>query len=81
MAPSVGSTPQSRAYFKRSRNLFGLCLSLSLLTVDTRETNPFLLGDSSKLHHDEELKEAQVPDRFEQVLSQLRDFSAGTETH
>jgi hypothetical protein len=82
MAHLVESTQQLKAYCKRLRNLFGRpppLIPLLSLSLVGRETNPFVLGDSSKLHHDEELKEAQVPDRFEQVMCQLRDFSSGTE--
>lgn len=42
-----------------------------------RDANPFLLGDSSKLHHDDDLKEAKMPDRFEEVMSKLKDFYSG----
>lgn len=52
-----------------------------LKVVDTlkflRDANPFLLGDSSKLHHDDELKEAKIPDRFEEVMSKLKEFYSG----
>jgi hypothetical protein len=41
-------------------NLSPPSLSLLSLISHLRDSNPFLLGDSSKLHHDDNLREAKV---------------------